>query len=191
MCMPPVAASGLPSPSRSPVATVCRCVGDGGDAAQREAHRAVVLQPQQARRRRVVPVVVRGHEQDVEIAVAVEIGRLGAGRALQVHHAVELEAAGCPCSRATARPATAGCSAARTRRRRRWHTGCRDRRRDPDRPSTASWSRSRGWSSPRSSAARSRRLPSLTKRPDLLPLLADQRDDVGPLVAVDVRRARR
>ena len=48
---------------------------------QRERHVAVVLEPHEALRRRVRPAVVGAHDHNVEVSVAVEIGRLRARRA--------------------------------------------------------------------------------------------------------------
>ena len=62
-----------------------------GDGVLRELHPPVVLQPDEARRDRVVPVVVRARDDDVEIAVAVDIRHLRARGARQIGDAVKGE----------------------------------------------------------------------------------------------------
>ena len=66
-------------------------MGELADAVHRKLHAAVVLQPEQAGRLRIVPVVVGGHDQHVEVAVAIEIDGVGAGRALEVRDSPQLE----------------------------------------------------------------------------------------------------
>ena len=58
MCMPPVTRSGRPSPVESPIAERDEVRRRVRGIVQREAHAAVVLEPHQALRRGIVPVVV-------------------------------------------------------------------------------------------------------------------------------------
>ena len=92
MCMPPVTRSGRPSPVRSPTPSVTRWVGVFAASCSAEPHAAVVLEPHQALRRGIVPVVVGAHHGDVEIAIAVEVRRLRTRRAGKIRDAVHVEA---------------------------------------------------------------------------------------------------
>ena len=91
MCMPPVTRSGVPLPSRSPAASVMRCVGALRHAVHRELLAAVVLQPDEAQRRRIAPRVVGADHRHVEVAVAVGVDRHRARRARQIADAVQRE----------------------------------------------------------------------------------------------------
>ena len=163
--------------------------GRTGNGVLRELHPAVVFEPDEAGRGGVVPVVVGAGDDDIEIAVAVDIRRLGARGAGQVGDAVKVELQ-LPLVleplHAVPRPAV--------------RRGVVERvavavheidvavvvqvcQRQPARSEIRI---GRAPDHPRREASR----PVVHESPDLLPLLADQRHDVGTAIVVDVGNGR-
>ena len=164
MCIPPVTASGRPSPSRSPTATVLRCVGDGRDVLPREPHHAVVLEPQQARRPSDCP------SRCWRSRAARRDRRRRRGRRLRGWSRPAGSPAGAARSgtgRVFSEPLHALPRAAVRRRvleaRRHWRRGDRDRRRDRDRPPSSQLEPKSGLVEPHTRRGVKRPPPALTK----------------------------